>query len=191
MPTITLTAGSSPCPNVQITVTGLTSGSDDTVNIWRTADGTRTAVRGTRGMTVNGSGTVTDYEVPLNRVVSYDLEVLSGPDAGAVTPTATVTVTPPVDAAGNLTWWVQDPLVPGSALALSVTKGDSSMPYLTAAAVKSLEYSSDVNIIPVAGSAQPVAIGGQRQIAQNVDFSMFTNTAQATTNLRNLLAQTC
>lgn len=190
MATIALASGSSPCPNVVITVTGLTAGADDTVNIWRTADGDRTAVRGTRGMTINGSGTVTDYEAPQGRPIAYDLEVVSGPDAGVITPTATITVPANLDSMGKPTWWIQDPLVPGSAIELAVTKGDGSRPSLTAAAVKSLEYDSDVNIIPVAGSNKPVAIGGQRLIPQNVPFDAFTNTAQTATQLRNLIEQT-
>jgi hypothetical protein len=190
MATLTLaTATDAPCPRITITVTGLTAGSDNTVNLWRTADGERAAVRGTRGLTVNGSTAVTDYEAPLGRTVAYDLEVTAGPDTGTATTTATATLTPPVDAGGKPTWWIQDPLVPGSAIPLAVTRGDSSMPYLTAAAVKALEYDSSVSIIPVLGSAYPVAIGGQRLAAANVDFSMFTNTAQATTDLRDLLAQ--
>ena len=183
------TATDAPCPRIAVTITGLTAGSDNTVTLWRTADGERNAVRGTQGLKVNGSTAVTDYEAPLGRTVSYDLEVTAGPDTGTTTPTATATLTPPVDAAGKPTWWIQDPLVPGSAMPLAVTRGDSSVPYLTSAAVKSLEYDASVSIIPVLGSSLPVAIGGQRLAAANVDFSMFTNTAQSTTDLRDLLQQ--
>jgi hypothetical protein len=188
-PAIAIAAGSTPCPNVTLTITDLTP-TDNAVNVWRTADGVRTAVRGTKGVTINGSAAVVDYEVPLGRTVAYDLEVLTGISTGVVTPTATTTVASPTDALGKATWWIQDPLVPGSAIALSVARGDKSRPYLTAAAVKSLEYSSDVTIIPVAGSSQPVAIGGQRLIAQNVPFDMFTNTNATTISLRTLLQQT-
>jgi hypothetical protein len=188
-PAIALASGSSPCPNVTITLTDLAP-FDNIVNVWRTADGVRSAVRGSKGLTVNGSNALTDYEVPLGRSVAYDLEVVSGVSAGVVTPTSTITVTSPSDALGKPVWWIQDPLVPGSAIALAVARGDRSRPSLTAAAVKALEYTSDVSIIPVAGSSQPVAIGGQRLVAQNVPFDTFTNTAQTTTNLRNLLQQT-
>lgn len=189
VPAITLTTGTSPCPNVAVTLTDLTP-TDNVVNIWRTADGTRTAVRGSKGLTVNGSTAITDYEAPQGRTLSYDLEIVSGVTLGAVTPTATTTITPQTDAAGKPLWWIQDPLVPSSAIALAVTRGDSTRPYLTAAAVKSLEYASDITIIPVIGTHLPVAIGGQRLAAAGVDFSTFTNTAQTTTQLRNLLAQT-
>jgi hypothetical protein len=188
--TLTLTtATDAPCPRIAVTITGLTTGTDNTVTLWRTADGERNPVRGTKGLTVNGSTAVTDYEAPLGRTVSYDLEVTAGPDTGSTTPTATATLTPPTDVGGRPTWWVQDPLVPGSAIPLAVSRGDSSIPYLTAAAVKSLEYDSSVSIIPVLGTDKPVAIGGQRLAAAGVDFSLFTNTAQATTDLRDLLQQ--
>lgn len=191
MATLTPTAATdAPCPRIAVTIAGLTAGADNTVTLWRTADGDRAAVRGTKGLTVNGSTAVTDYEAPLGRTVAYDLEVTAGPDTGTVTPTVTAVLNPPVDAAGKPTWWIQDPLVPGSAMALAVTRGDSSVPYLTAAAVKSLEYDASVAVIPVLGSALPVAIGGQRLAATGVDFSMFTNAAQATTDLRDLLQQT-
>lgn len=179
----------SPCPRIEVTISDLTP-TDNTVNLWATADGVRVPVRGAKGLTVTGSGFVTDYEAPLGRTVTYDLEITSGLTLGAVTPSQSATITPPVDSAGKALWWIQDPLVPGSALALAVTRGDSTRPTLTSAAVKALEYESDISIIPVAGSALPVAIGGQRMAASGVDFSMFTRTAQATTNLRNLLKQT-
>lgn len=170
-----------PCPRVEVTISGLTAGSS-VVNVWRTADGKRQAVRGGRKRSVNGSDFVVDYEVPQARVVSYDLEIVSGPDVGSVTPTQTVVV-------DSGSWVIQDPLTPGTAMALAVTKQDSSRPYLTAAAVKSLEYNASVSIIPILGSPDPVALMGQRLSASNVSFDMFTNMAQLTTQLRNLLMQ--
>ena len=190
VPVITLTAANdAPCPRVVITVQDL-SPTDNICNLWLTADGVRTAVRGARNVTINAAIAFTDFEVPLGRQVSYGLEVLSGVMFGQTMPSASATVQSPVDSANEPTWWIQDPLVPGSAISLSVTKGDSSRPYLTAAAVKSLERAADVSIIPIMGSALPVAIGGQRLAAANVDFSTFTNAAQVATTLRNLLSQT-
>lgn len=171
-----------PCPRVDITLTDLTP-TDNVVNVWRTADGVRRAVRGARKTTVNGSTFITDYEVPLNRTVSYDLEVTSGLGLGAVATQQTLTVS-------CAQWVIQDPRVPSSAIALNVSKQDSSAPYLTAAAVKTLEYASGVTIVPILGSPEPVALMGQRSIAGAVDFSMFTNTATATTQLRNLIQET-
>jgi hypothetical protein len=132
---------------------------------------------------VVGSDAVVDYESPLGRVLSYDLEVLTGVNAQAAVTTATVTVL-------SSTWWIQDPLVPSSAIPLNVSKQDSTAPYLTAAAVKSLDYGASVTLIPILGSTDPVALMGNRSIAGNVSFDMFTNLASVTTQLRNLLKQT-
>jgi hypothetical protein len=132
---------------------------------------------------VNGSNFIVDYEAPLGRTVAYDVEVTSGLNNGVGVTQQTTTVT-------SSTWCIQDPLVPSSAIAVDVSKQDSSAPYLTAAAVKTLEYAAGVNIIPILGSSDPVALMGQRLAAAGVDFSMFTNTASVTTQLRNLLQQT-
>lgn len=183
-PAITLLGHSTfdPCPRVEITITDVAP-TDNVVNVWRTADGKRQAVREARNWTVNGSNFVIDYEVPFGRTVAYDLEVTSGLNSGVGVTQQTVTVA--VD-----TWCIQDPLVPSSAIAVNVSRQDSTKPYLTAAAVKTLEYAAGVSIIPILGSPDPVALLGQRSIAANVDFSMFTNTASVTTQLRNLLQQT-
>jgi hypothetical protein len=116
-------------------------------------------------------------------VLSYDVEILSGPFLAFPIPTVTVTVL-------SSTWWIQDPLVPSSAIPLNVAKQDSTAPYLTAAAVKSLDYGASVTLIPILGSTDPVALMGNRTIAGNVSFDMFTNLASVTTQLRNLLKQT-
>lgn len=171
-----------PCPRVEITITDLVP-TTSIVNVWRTADGKRQAVRSARGRTLLGSDFITDYEAPLGRVVAYDLEILTGSSAQAVVNQQTITV-------NSASWWIQDPLVPSSAIPVNVTKQDSSAPYLTAAAVKSLEYSAAVSIIPIMGSPEPVALMGNRTLPAGVDFSMFTNTAQVTTTLRNLIQQT-
>lgn len=172
----------SPCPRVEVTVTDLAP-SNQVVNVWRTSDGRRQAVRGARGRTMVAADFVIDYEAPLNRSLTYEMEVTTGVNALAVITPATVTVS-------SQYWWIQDPLVPSSAIALAVTKGDSSRPVLTAAAVKTLEYAASVSVLPVLGSAEPVALMGTRSIAGNVDFSMFTQAASATTALRNLIKQT-
>jgi hypothetical protein len=171
-----------PCPRVEITVAGLVS-SSETVNVWRTADGKRQAVRGGRRRTIVGSDAIIDYEAPLGRTLSYDLEILTGTDAGAAVPTATITV-------NSASWWIQDPLIPSSAIPLNVAKQDSTAPYLQASAVKALEYGAPVTLVPILGSTDPVALMGNRTIAGNVSFDMFTNLATVTTQLRNLLKQT-
>ena len=180
-PTVTVVAKTdAPCPRVEVTVTNLSTGTT-VFNIWRTADGLRKIVRSARNRSAVGSDALIDYEAPLGRSVTYDIEVVSGVTTAQPTTPGTTTVT-------SATWWIQDPLVPGTAQPLAVRKKDGAIS-LTAAAVKNLEYASGVSIIPILGSPEPVALVGPRQIAANVDFSMFTTTAQATTTLRNLLQQ--
>lgn len=190
IPSLALTTGLSPCPNVTITITDVAPTTDNVCNVWVTADGERTAVRGAQGVYINGSTVVYDYEVPLGRTVQYDLEVTKGASAGVVTPSATTTVTSPLDSKGKPLWWIQDPKAPGTAIALAVTRGDSSHPYLTADAVKSLEYDADISIINVAGSKYPIGIGGQRLAAKKVPFNIFTNAATAGAQLESLLTTT-
>ncbi len=171
-----------PCPRVEITITNLAP-TTSIVNVWRTADGEREAVRSARRRSVTGADYVVDYEVPFGRAVQYDLEILTGVSAQAVVVPQTVTV-------NSDYWCIQDSLIPSSAIAIDVSRQDSSHPYLTAAAVKQLEYAAGTTIIPILGSSKPVALMGQRSVAAGVDFSMFTNTAGVTTKLRNLIQQT-
>lgn len=171
-----------PCPRVGVTVDGLGAG-NTVYNLWRTSDGARTVVRGARNRSTVDSDYVIDYEAPLGRPVSYDIEVVTGTNYLAATFPDTATVT-------SSTWWIQDPLVPSSAIPLAVNHQDTTIPNLTAAAVKALAYAADINIIPILGSSQPVALMGTRQVASGVDFSMFTRAAEATTTLRDLIQQT-
>ena len=171
-----------PCPRVGITIDQLGT-TPAVVNVWRTADGKRQAVRGARNRSVVDSDYIVDYEAPLGRVLSYDVEILSGPFLAFPIPTATVTVL-------SSTWWIQDPLVPSSAIPLNVSKQDSTAPYLTGNAIKSLDYGASVTLIPILGSPDPVALMGNRTSAGNVSFDMFTNLATVTTQLRNLIMQT-
>lgn len=171
-----------PCPRVEITVTNLGAGTT-VFNVWRTSDGVRKIVRSARNRTTVGSDFVIDYEAPLGRPVTYDVEVVSGVTVTAPTVPGTTTIS-------SATWWIQDPLVPSSAIPLAVNHQNPGIPNLTAAAVKALEYAADVTVIPILGSPEPVALMGGRRIAGNVDFSMFTRAAEATTTLRNLIQQT-
>lgn len=170
-----------PCPRVEITITDVTP-TDNALTIWRTADGKRQAVRGARKWTVNGSNFVVDYEAPLGRPVAYDVEVVSGLNLGAGVAQQTATV----NAAAGC---IQDPLSPSSAIPVYSDASPNGEPWLRAAALKDLEYAAGMNIVPILGSPDPVALMGQRMSAANVDFSMLTNAAQQSTTLRNLLKQ--
>ena len=70
-------------PWVGVTLTGLSAGTD-ILTVWRTAGGVRQAVRGARDLEAIDSAFLIDYEVPLGRLVSYEVEVTAGPDAGDI-----------------------------------------------------------------------------------------------------------
>lgn len=171
-----------PTPRVEVTVADLTP-TTNSVTLWRTADGKRQAVRGYRKRDVVSTDFTTDYEVPLGRSVSYELEVLSGLNAQA----ATTAVATQVNAASGA---VQDPLVPSSTVPMYGDRGPGDQPYLRDQAVRDLERAAAVSLIPIMGSPDPVAILGQRMSESGVDISMSTRAAQAAANLRNLLRQT-
>lgn len=182
-PTVTVVAKTdAPCPRVEITITNLSTGTT-IYNIWRTADNVRKIVRSASNRSAVGSDALIDYEAPIGRSLTYDIEVVSGVTATSPTTPGTITIT-------SNTWWIQDPLVPSSAIPLQAANDDPNSPTLTASAVKNLEYAADVTIIPILGSSEPVALMGGRRLAGNVDFSMFTRAAEATATLRNLLQQT-
>lgn len=170
-----------PCPRVEVTITDLTP-TTNTVTIWRTADGKRQAVRGARKRDIVGSDFVTDYEVPLGRLVSYEIEVVSGLNAQVSAPAQAVTV-------NSTTGYIQDPLMPGSAVAISVDALGAGKATLQGDALRALEYAADMSVINILGSPDPVAIMGQRMAAAGVDMSMMTDAAQDGANLRNLLKQ--
>ncbi|MGO4583647.1 hypothetical protein AB4Z38_07130 [Arthrobacter sp. 2RAF6] len=170
-----------PCPRVEVTISDVTP-TDNVVNVWRTADGKRQAVRGARKWTVNGSNFVIDYEAPLGQMIAYDLEVTSGLNNGVGVTQQTTTVS----AASGC---IQDPLVPSSAIPIYGDIGPNGEPALRGQALQDFEYAAGVTMVEILGSPDPVALIGQRQTAGNVDLSMITAAAQQTTDLRNLLMQ--
>lgn len=172
---------SAPCPRAGVTVTGLGVGAS-VVNVWRTADGERNPVRGARRITLSDAGYVVDYDAPLGRPVSYEVEVLSGPGGVARVTADPVTV-------DSVTGWIMDPLVPQSAV--EVTGGrDGDGPYLRASALAELEYTADVSVFNIMGSDKPLALFGQRMAERGLDTSMGTRSAEANARLKNLLRST-
>lgn len=168
-----------PTPRVEVTLTDLTP-TTNSVTIWRTADGKRQAVRGFRKRDVVSADAVVDFEVPLGRTVSYEVEVLSGLNAQVIAPI----VNTQVNAASGS---IQDPLVPGSSIPVYGEKGPDGKAYIRDQALKNLEYAIESSVIPIMGSSDPVGILGQRMAARGVDMSMSTRAAQAAADMRNLL----
>lgn len=169
-----------PCPRVGLTITGLGVG-DSVVSVWRTADGERNPVRGARRAPMVDSAYVTDYDVPLGRDVSYEVEVISGPSGASRTTAGPVTV-------ASVTGWLMDPLVPQSAVPVVGGDGDEG-PYLRGEALSQLEYAADVSLIDIMGSDRPMALFGQRMAARGVPLSMGA-TLENNTKLKRLLMST-
>lgn len=170
-------------PHVGITVTGLSSSGPSVVTLWRsTASGQRRIVRGWNRRQIYGTDYDRDYEVPLGRPVVYDLQVI----VGAVIPdTVSATVI-----LATATGYVQDPLLPTSAVRVSSESGAGGGPVLRASAVQELSYAVGVQLVPIVGAREPVAITGARLAAAEISFDMATRAAQDTTDLHALLSQT-
>lgn len=168
-----------PCPRVGVTIANLHATNPSRITLWRTANGVREWVRGCRNRVVTGSEFVWDYEVPLGREVTYELEVLQGD----VIPTDNRPITALDVSAG----WIQDPLQPSNSVEVSGGDPRKGAPELLPTAFKKLTRSMAHNIVPILGSAYPAALGGQRLAAAGVDFSVMTSTAEYTTLLRHIL----
>ena len=172
---------SAPCPRVSVTVTGLGIG-ESVVSVWRTADGERSSVRGARRAVMNDAAFVVDYDAPLGRPISYEVEVLSGPSGASRVTSDSVTV-------AAVTGWIMDPLVPQSAVAVSGGR-DGDGPYLRASALSALEYQADVQVFSIMGSDKPLALFGQRMAERGLDTSMSTRSAEDNARLEGLLKST-
>lgn len=170
-----------PCARVEVTITDLPP-TANRVTLWRTADGLRRRVRSYSDIEIIGSDFTTDYEVPLNRLVTYEIEVLSGISVGGPDGSASITVTTP-DGCG----YIQDPLNPDSAIKVYAEAGPAGEPTLLPGALSKLQYHLDADLIPIMGWNEPVGLLGQRMVQSNVPFDMFTDAAQQATDLRNLL----
>jgi hypothetical protein len=185
VPTVTLTPVLGlPCDKVTVTISDFPA-TPQTVTIWRTADGERQAVRGYRKIEVVSSDSVDDFEAPMYRVLTYEIEIVSGSAAGAATTNATTTLDPGVPRYG----WVQDPLDPGSSIKLYgdlVTGGETT---LMDEAIKKIDYPADVTLVPILGNNKPVALMSQRMAASGVSFKMGTNSPGQAAALRDILNQ--
>lgn len=170
-----------PCPRVGITVDGLDDSGPSVITVWRsTAGGRRRKVRGLDQRTVFESDYKIDFEAPLARLVTYDLQVVSG----AVVP-ETVQATVTVD---SLTGWLQDPLTPDSAVPVRGDwPGDGAG--LLSDALATFTRALGAQTASVLGAAEPVAMLGQRMAASGVNFSLLTDAAEQSTALRDVLEQ--
>lgn len=167
-----------PCPRVGLTVTGLSPTSESTVTVWKSVAGEpRVAVRGLRKVRVVDFHYVEDFEVPLGRPVTYTLEV----DGPVVPLTLTATVTISSDKV-----WLQDPLDPTTAVAVSIHR-DGSDVYMTSGALRSVSRPTSGTRVDVMGARYPTLLGGGRRSAQGVPLDLGTRSVEAAAQVRDLL----
>jgi len=121
---------------------------------------------------------VVDFDAPLGRPVSYEVEVVSGPSGPSRVTSSSVTV----DA---VTGWLMDPLIPQTAVPVIGGAGDET--YLRSSALSQLEYQADVQVFNIMGSSKPLALFGQRMAERGLDTSMSTRSAEQNARLENLL----
>ena len=164
-------------PAVQLTITGLGIG-DSVVSVWRTADGVRSPVRGARRARMNDADIVTDYDVPLGRPVTYEVEVISGPSGASRTSSGPVVIDS--DSA-----WVMDPLDPSTAVPIARTLTDVGVSF-EVSAMAEFEYAANFSSIQVMGADRPMVLSGPRQAASGINLKLISDMAQQNTNLRNL-----
>jgi hypothetical protein len=168
-----------PSERVGITVTGL-GGGDSVVSVWRTADGEREPVRDARRKTMSDSAYLLDYDPPLGRPISYEVEVIRGPYGASRTTSASVTI-------DSETGVIMDPLVPETAVRIVKRMLPTGEPTFTVAAMRQLDYAAEVQYFKILGTNKPMALFGERMAAAGVDFSIITDSAEQNTRLANLL----
>lgn len=169
-----------PCPRIGITITSLGIGAS-VVSVWRTADGERNPVRGARRADMSDAAYVIDYDAPLGRPITYEVEVISGPTGATRVTSSSVTV-------DSATGWIMDPLIPQTAVPVVGDSTDET--YLRSQALSELEYSADVSIFKIMGSDKPLALFGQRMAERGLDTSMSTRSAEQNAGLEKLLKST-
>lgn len=169
-----------PCPRVEITISGLGL-SPSTVSLWRIEDGVRSPVRGARRVSMVDADFVTDYDAPLGRPISYELEVIASSDGSSRTASAPVTLES--DSA-----WIMDPLMPQSAVAVRRSMLPSGEATFEASAMATFDYAADAQLYRILGSDKPMAMFGQRLAAAGVDLTMVTNAVEQNARLKALLS---
>lgn len=169
-------------PRTSVTITGLDGVGPSTVTVYRSTEGgVRRKVRGLSSVVMYGSGFGIDYEAPLGRPVNYELVV----ESGAVIPRR-LTDSATLDSTSG---YIQDPLQPRSAIALATDDTGADAAIVTSKAFRKLTYALESTSVNVIGGREPIAMTGQRMSASGIDFSLLTEAAEQSTQLRNLLAQ--
>lgn len=171
-----------PCPRTGITITDLDIG-DSVVSVWRTADEEREPLSGYRRVTMNDAAYVVDWYVPLNRPVTYEVEVISGPNGASRTYADPITVE-------SATGWLMDTLIPQNSIPVVGDRDKNNDIYLRGDALRALEYQADVSIFKIMGSDKPMALIGDRMSEKGLDTSLGTRSAEENARLKKLLRST-
>jgi len=166
-----------PGPKAGITITGLLVGTS-VLTLWRTSDNIRKEVRGHRKVTAVEGTFIEDWDVPTNRPVTYEVEVLSGPGGPARATAAPLTI---VDDSS----WIMDPFIPQSALRIHGERREGNL-FFRSPALEALELNGQVNMFDIM-NGETVALFGQRMREKNIDLSMATRSAVESANLKDLL----
>lgn len=168
-----------PCPRVGVTVEGLSPG-DHEITVWRTADGERNPVPGIRTVKVIDSFFEQDFAAPLGRTVHYELEILSGPDAGLQGLRATTQL-------DSSSGWIHDPMNPASAVPVSGKRTAGGETYFRSQAFSTMAYQANVSQHLVMGDTRPVSISGPRMAPSGVPLSVSTQAEAENVRLRDLV----
>jgi hypothetical protein len=182
-PTLTAFTDADPCPRVEVVVTPM-PGDADTITVWRTWKGQRSAVRDAQNAEVAGDFLIVDYEAPFGTPVTYTCQ------------TADVSGIPSDISAGSATtvsvddMWLQDALDPASSMPVSLEIGTAASGYtVIAPSIMPATYQADVSTIPVHGDELPVGLGGVRRAASRMPWSVIAWTPTDAESLRTLLKQ--
>lgn len=168
----------SPAPRVGITITGLGL-TDSVVTVWRTCEGERDPVQGYRRTVQNDSTYLVDFFAPLERPVTYEVEVVSGADGPSRTISAPVTVP-------STTGWLMDALVPGTAVPIVRERSNEDI-YLRSPALSEMEYQAGMSVFDIMGSPKRMALFGQRMAESGLDASVGVRSAVENARLKKLL----
>lgn len=170
-----------PAPRVGITIGGLDTTTTSVVNVWRTADGERTAVKGGRRREVAAADYIIDWEVPLNRDVWYELELVDGVLAPLVTEAGIR-----LDSDRG---YIADPAVPTTTVEVFTQGLPGGAASLADGALRTVTYGSDATAINIMDSARPVVLTSGRRAATDVELSILVEDPTQTQLVRQLFRQ--
>lgn len=177
-PTLVAHTDADPCPRVEITITPMPVDADS-ITVWRSWSGQRTQVRDAVGVTVSGDFLVVDYEAPFGVAVTYTCETADAAGVPSELSSGTATTL------NVATVWMQDALDPDSAIEVQITPGSSGVRAI-GDSFAPLTYDMPMQIVPIVGAREPIALGGTRQAPSGVPLTIQTWSDSDTEAVRTL-----